>query len=579
MAWVIRAFLSGAVIVGVALIYLGWNFRGFSAPEAMDQAQIGREIATGHGWSTRMIRPLAIWQLQDNHLPLPKKDFPDTFNAPLPPLVDSLAILVAGPKMAFPHGVYIAPAERFIVGLSMLFFLASVAVQYALLVRLFDKRLAVWAAALTLGSNLCWQFTLTGLPQMLMLLFFNLALYTLARAVENQVARRAARDQGLAEEASGAGGVLGWLAATGVLCGLLVQCHGLGVWIFAGALIFSTAYFRRRLLAFLVLLVAFAAVCAPWMIHQWRVSGSPFGTAIYATLEGLGPSTAVRMRSIEGPLIDGIEPSYFRSRIEFGVVEELDHLLSNLGGSLLAIAFFISLLHAFRRREVSIFRWAVLTIWAVATIGMAATGAPYSRSEALAPDQLAVLFLPVMLGYGLAFVLVLVSRRLDGGMRPLVRFVVFAGLLLVSALPLICTLIPHNAPSFQYPPYYEPAINKLANWTADDEIIGSDMPWAVAWYADRKSLWIPDKYRDFMGMSDEGQLNGPLAGLFLTPISRNAPFLTSLYRGEYQDYEALIFGRTDLPLFPFHEQVAMLGDLSYTFSAASRRWEQPPAEH
>jgi hypothetical protein len=580
LAPVIRAILGCVVILGVALIYLGWNFRGFAAPEAMDQAQIGREIATGHGWSTLMIRPLAIWQLQDNHLALPKKDFPDTFNAPLPPLVDALAIKLAGTKMTFPHGVFIAPAERFIVGISMLLFLAAVAVQYALLVRLFDRRLAVWAAALTLGSNLCWQFTLSGLPQMLMLLLFHLALYALARAVESQVARRAAAAQGLGAEAAGAGGILRWLAAVGALCGLLALCHGLSAWIFLGALIFSTVYFRQRLAAFLVLLIPFAAVYAPWMAHEYHVSGSPFGTAIYATFEGLGPSTATRMRSTEGPLIDGILPSFFRSRIEFGVIEELDHLLSNFGGSLLAVTFFVSLLHAFRRQEVSVFRWAVLTIWAVAVVGMAATGAPSSRSEALAPDQLAVLFLPVMLGYGLAFVLVLVGRRLDGGMRPLTRFVVFAGLFLISALPLICTLIPHNSPAFQYPPYYEPAIHKLEAWTTDDEIIGSDMPWAVAWYADRKSLWIPDKFRDFMGLSDEGQLNGPLAGLFLTPISRNAPFLSSLYRGEYQEYEALIFGRSDLPLFPFHEQVAVLGDLSYTFSASSRRWEHPPfAEH
>ena len=33
----------------------------------------------------------------------------------------------------------------------------------------------------------------------------------------------------------------------------------------------------------------------------------------------------------------------------------------------------------------------------------------------------------------------------------------------------------------------------------EDEIIASDMPWGVAWYADRKSLWIPMTINDFIG--------------------------------------------------------------------------------
>ena len=42
------------------------------------------------------------------------------------------------------------------------------------------------------------------------------------------------------------------------------------------------------------------------------------------------------------------------------------------------------------------------------------------------------------------------------------------------------------------------------------------MPWAVAWYADRPSVWIPLKYQDFMGMSDYAKLPGTLVGLFMT---------------------------------------------------------------
>ena len=182
-AW-LRGVVVAVVIIGVALIYLGWRFRGFDVPEAMDQAQVAREIARGHGWSTQLIRPLALWQLEANGLPLPKDRFPDTYNAPLPPLVNSLAIKLAGDKMEFKNHEYIAVSERMIVALSMLCFLASIGVEYLLLRRLFDTRLAFWASSATLVSDLCWQFTLSGLPQMLMLLIFNGALYALVRALQ-----------------------------------------------------------------------------------------------------------------------------------------------------------------------------------------------------------------------------------------------------------------------------------------------------------------------------------------------------------------------------------------------------------
>ena len=78
LAPLIRGSVISVVIVAVALIYLGWKFHGFLAPEAMDQAQVAREISRGHGWSTQFIRPLAVWQIEKNlgHPALPKTDFP-----------------------------------------------------------------------------------------------------------------------------------------------------------------------------------------------------------------------------------------------------------------------------------------------------------------------------------------------------------------------------------------------------------------------------------------------------------------------------------------------------------------------
>ncbi len=596
LAIIIRAFLAVAIIGAIALICLGWKFRGFSDPVAMDQAQVGRELARGHGWSTLFIRPLELWQNEKN-LGVVAKDgenLPDTYNAPLPPLVDALAIKLAGTKMEFGKGEFIAPAERLIVATSMVLFLASVAVQYFLLRRLFDARLAFWGSTLTLVCDLCWQYTLSGLPQMLLLLLFNLALYALVRAVEINKAIEVLTGESLASTAGGgltleaaqvAGArtprVLLWLVVAGVFFGLLMLAHALTVWLFFGALAFVAVTFRRRGPVVLVMLLAFALVYTPWLLRTYHVSGSAFGTALVSLYDGLNGTTAIHERSTSDALTHDVQLYFFRTKLQNGILAELGGLIGSLG-NIVAIAFFVSLLHTFRRPEINSVRWGVLTMWVCAVIGMALVGDGGAAQPPVSANQLEILFLPVMLGFGLAFVLVLFSRRENtGGFLP--RVVLFTGLFLVSALPLIFTLLPRNVPPVQVN-YLQPAIHLLNNWTDEHEIVASDMPWGVAWYADRKSLWLPAKFKDLLGLSDNAKLPGTLAGVFLSPVSRSESFYNGIYRGEYSDaeeknpnvgYPSLIFGRRDLPLFPFQQGYSILGDLSYTFYTDRPRWATP----
>ena len=46
-------------------------------------------------------------------------------------------------------------------------------------------------------------------------------------------------------------------------------------------------------------------------------------------------------------------------------------------------------------------------------------------------------------------------------------------------------------------------------------------------------------------------------------------------RNQTSGYPALIFGRRDLPLFPFQQGYSLLGDLSYTFYSDRARWATP----
>ena len=57
LALVIRIFLGVAIVLTVALICLGWKFRGFNDPVAMDQAQVGSRDRARPRLDTLFIRP------------------------------------------------------------------------------------------------------------------------------------------------------------------------------------------------------------------------------------------------------------------------------------------------------------------------------------------------------------------------------------------------------------------------------------------------------------------------------------------------------------------------------------------
>src|ERR1700756_2960330 len=93
--WVKRGAVALGIIA-IAAIYL-YEFRGLSTSQGMDQAQIGRAIAHGEGWRTKVARPRAVGQLRAHGKSVPDKIWRDTYNAPLPPLIDAIALLFVKP--------------------------------------------------------------------------------------------------------------------------------------------------------------------------------------------------------------------------------------------------------------------------------------------------------------------------------------------------------------------------------------------------------------------------------------------------------------------------------------------------
>src|ERR1039457_5892781 len=64
---VLRSVVLTLVVVGLVFLYDLRAYRNFSAPEAMDTAQLARNIADGKGYTTLFIRPLSLYLVQKNN--------------------------------------------------------------------------------------------------------------------------------------------------------------------------------------------------------------------------------------------------------------------------------------------------------------------------------------------------------------------------------------------------------------------------------------------------------------------------------------------------------------------------------
>ena len=556
--WVQLTALIAVCVAGfVAFIfdptYTGL-FKGLSHPKGMEQAQIARELARGNGFTTKMIRPAVLGQFKENKGSIPVEVMPDTYHAPLWPVVLMPVLRVFKDTWLMTTKDLVFTPDRVVAGVAAVFFFLSALVNYFSVRRLFDHQLAILVTGLVLICDLFWKFSQSGLPQTLMLCLFSSAVYTLIRAVENEIAERSP---------------LPYLAGTAALFGLLALTHGLTIWIFMGALAFCAIYFQQRQKIVLTMLGIFVVIYSPWLVRNYMVCGNPMGSSQFSILFQIKGTESAIMRDTEFKT-DGISPLIFRNKIQSGISNQFSEIFRLLGGCLVAPIFFLALMHLFKSRQTSVLRWALLSMWLFAVLGMAVFGSD-DDGNPLSANDLHSLFIPIFAAYGFAFVLVLWTR-LEINVSLLQKaFITF--IFGVSALPIINTVSGNVAKSVvQWPPYVPPYIAVLNGWTTDQEIIASDMPWAVAWYADRKSLWLPATLQDFVDLNDYGRLGGRIVGLYLTPVTGNKELIGDIVKGEFKEWSPFILRAVNAKDFPLRAATALPIDNQCIFYADHDRW-------
>ena len=528
--WTKRA-LAVVVVVSLAVFYMLHEFNGLATSQAMDQAQIARNIASGQGWRTDFVRPLAVGQLQRAGKNVTQRIWYDTYNAPLPPLVNAFVLRPLKRYWVMSSGDVIYAGDKAIAFASICFFLGALAILYFTALRLFDQRLALLATGLVLVCDTIWKYSLSGLPQMLMLFLFSATLYVMLRAIEAQYR----------------GGAVGiWLGLMGFGFGLLALSHALTIWMFLGALVVSIFFFRPRGWAAVIVLGVFLVVYTPWLVRNFVITGNPGGVAIYSVLDDIKHTEAGHMRAMNLDLTE-VGPGYFRAKIVRNLVGQTGRLLDYFGSSVVALTFFVALLHVFKRPETAVLRWMILAMWLGAMLGMVIYGIP--EEQGVGANQLHLLFIPIMTCYGLAYLLVQ-WNRLEIDFR-IARIAFLTLLFVVCGLQMIFTVaLPSTKAGVRWPPYVPPYSSVLHSWMQPDEITATDMPWAIAWYADRRAIWVPDTVKTFTEFHDYGVFGAPLNGLYLTPISGSQNTLADILKGEYRDWAPMILRSVDLQKFP-----------------------------
>jgi hypothetical protein len=538
------------VLVGVVLICYNWRaFRNMNNQEAMDAAQVARNLATGHGFTTDFIRPFSIHLVKvhnQGRLTSTNADVrpdyaqikglhPDLANPPVYPLVlaGAMKVLPFNYAVNLNDPFWSKPAFRptperprdfwrfqpdFLIALLNQTILIVIAVlTFFLARRLFDSAVAWMSFAFVIGCEVLWHFSVTGLATMLLMLIFLGLIWCLVWIESEE------RDPVWSHRAQT------WLAlAIGGLLGVGTLTRYSFGWLVIPVLVYLGIFcvLRRWWIISLVFGV-FLLVLTPWIWRNIHVSGTPFGTAGFALVEGTFALSENRLQRALEPDFRSVGLMPLIYKLLGNTREIVSDTLPRLGGSWVSALFLAGLLLSYRSLALRRLRYFLLATLLTFVIAQAlgktqlSVDAPDFNSE-----NLLVLLVPVVFIYGAGLFFQLLEQ-MNLKLREL-RYIVIGLFAIIMNLPMAFALISPQVRPVNYPPYYPPAIQDVAQYLRPNELMTSDIPWAVAWYGNRQCLWLPrNAAEQFYAFHDYLK---PIRCLYLTPLTTDSRILTDWVR-------------------------------------------------
>lgn len=519
--------------LGLAFLHTFVSFRGLRSEAGMDQAQLGRELARTGALTTKVVRPFA-WAQMEAHGSVPDVwEMPETFSPPLPALIWAGVFKPLERWWGFaPEGasvVYLL--DRVVACGGALFLLGAIYLTHGAARVLFDEKVAAVTAACLVVSAPLWDLAVSGAPLALLLLEMAIAfrLWAVARvAIEEEE------------------GSVGWLVLLGVVCAAMVLTQWMALWLVLGWVI-SVAFFmpgHRKMAVVVGVLPALAL--GVWYWRMMGLTGDPLGAAkgfFQAFLVGGDVQGLQRDLAMTAP---AVQVDFLVRSLGVHWQEQLGRMVSLVGMVIPAVAGLAAFMHGFRRSEVVDSRWMTAVVLAGAIVGAGFLGL---REDASDDDNLYLVMVPMLATLGSAM-LVIWWSRFRGTALGFWNQWGFAVLAIgLSAMPLIVRLpsqlkvgltmagrqFPH------WPPYVPDRVEVVGRLLEEKEVVFSDAPWFVAWYADVPAVWVPGRRSDFYLLREKLATAGtPAAGVVVTPVSARQTYVGDLFTGAYSEWPDLI---------------------------------------
>ena len=124
----------------------------------------------------------------------------------------------------------------------------------------------------------------------------------------------------------------------------------------------------------------------------------------------------------------------------------------------------------------------------------------------------------------------------------LTRGAAIASFALLNVAPMLFTLLPPRRNPFPYPPYCQVYLQMMTKWFNKSEVGVSDAPWAVAWYMDRKAVWLPSTLEEYFEIHDFVAPHNTQF-ILLTPYMLDRHYVTELIEGEYKPWAGIMRGQ------------------------------------
>jgi hypothetical protein len=452
----IRLWILGVVGAITPFLLLGvyykTMFAGLINPDALDYAQIGRNLSEGRGFTTLILRPLALTHGNNALLQ------PDVTHGPLFPFVLSLAFDTFKAN------------DTSVALVSGFFYLLTIPVIYLLGARMFSRTVGMLAAMVFTANALMLEYASSGLPISLEILLTTLLLsevYNIAMYKQDQ-GDAAPLPKWLLMRAGALTGLL-YLTNPEFIC-VLPIVGGVVLWLFPTRRLQSGGFFA----------LAFSPVLL-WMARNAALTGNPiFG------LRGMDVWTYVT-NYYPGEKVYRMAPSDVVPGTDMFVALVLK-ILSGLGNIVQqapqvaaswVLAFFLpSLFFRFADTAANLVR--SVTILFVLAIGILLL--------IFGVDMpLLTCVVPVLLIFAVAYLIYLgqqarLSRR---GATLAVSLFAFSVI-----YPLVSTILLSGAqPAALKEASTARSVSKMM--TQPDDVAFSDQPWIVAWYAHRPAMWVP----------------------------------------------------------------------------------------